>query len=61
MASADEYFGAEAIRAHEARLAAAGIPFRSWSFEGGHRIDAVTLRSIAAAIREPRDREPRRP
>lgn len=45
----DEYFGATAVGAHEDRLSSAGIPFRSWSFEGGHRLDAETLRQLAAS------------
>jgi len=39
----DEYYGADAIRAHETRLKAAGIPFTAQAFEGGHRIDAGAL------------------
>lgn len=39
----DEYYGTDAIRAHEARLREAGIPFTALRFEGGHRIDAGTL------------------
>lgn len=42
----DEYYGPDAIRAHEARLSAAGVPFEAWSFEGGHRLDADTLRAL---------------
>lgn len=44
----DEYYGADAIRAHEARLRAAGVPFTAATFEGGHRIDATTLDRLAA-------------
>lgn len=39
----DEYYGADAVRAHETRLNAAGVPFTALGFEGGHRIDAPTL------------------
>ncbi|MDX1578011.1 MAG: phospholipase [Gemmatimonadota bacterium] len=43
----DEYFGATAVRAHEDRLASAGIPFRSRSFSGGHRLDGPLLEELA--------------
>jgi predicted esterase len=44
--SRDEYFGPAAIEAHESQLAAAGITYRSWSFDGGHRLDAETLAAL---------------
>jgi len=44
----DEHFDAEAVRAHESRLTGAGIPFRSWRYEGGHRLDEATLLDLAA-------------
>ena len=47
MGDADEFFGSDAVAAHESRLTGAGIPFRSWSFEGGHRLHGPTLESIA--------------
>lgn len=43
----DEYLGPDAVRAHEARLEAHGIPFSSLGFSGGHRLDADTLRRLA--------------
>ncbi len=43
----DEYFGADAIRSHEARLRTAGIPFTARSFQGGHRLDSATLARLA--------------
>jgi len=44
----DEHMSREAAAAHESRLTGAGIPFRSWSYEGGHRLDEPTLLAIAA-------------
>lgn len=44
---ADEYFGRDAVRAHEDRLDAAGIPFRSIGYAGGHEIDRETLLGLA--------------
>ncbi len=49
MGDADEFFGQTAVAKHESRLTAAGVPFRSWSFEGGHRLDDVTLGAVSAA------------
>jgi len=43
----DEYFGRAAVEAHEASLRGAGVPFRSHSYAGGHRIDSATLASLA--------------
>lgn len=48
----DEYYGADAIASHEARLRAAGIPFTALGFEGGHRIDAGALRRVAGGRRD---------
>ncbi len=45
----DEYFGPDAVRAHESRLEAHGIPFTSLAYSGGHRLDADTLRRLAAS------------
>ncbi|MDH3735047.1 MAG: phospholipase [Gemmatimonadota bacterium] len=44
----DEYFGAAVVGKHEARLEAADVSFRSWSFEGGHTLHDQTLAAIAA-------------
>lgn len=44
----DEYYGAGAVRAHEDRLEAHGIPFTAHAFAGGHRLDAELLRRLAA-------------
>lgn len=44
---ADEYFGREAVRAHEDRLASADVPFRSYEYAGGHEIDPETLLALA--------------
>lgn len=43
----DEFFGAAAVEAHERQLEDAGIPFRAWSFEGGHRLHGATLTRLA--------------
>ena len=42
----DEFYGADAVWSHEARLRAADIPFTTLGFRGGHRIDAETLRRL---------------
>ena len=43
----DEYFGPEVTASHESRLEEAGIPFRAWSYGGGHRLHDATLISLA--------------
>lgn len=45
----DEHFGPTAVQAHEDRLRSAAVRFRSWTFEGGHRLDAETLRGLAGS------------
>lgn len=50
----DEYYGADAVRAHANRLDAASVPFTALGFEGGHRLDANTLARLTDLGR-PRD------
>ena len=45
----DEYASWIAEGDHNARLTAAGVSPRALTFEGGHRMDRVTLESIAAS------------
>ena len=49
MGEDDEFFGPEAVAAHEARLHAARVPFTSHRYEGGHRLEAEVLTRIARA------------
>ena len=45
--SRDEFATAEAIARQEERLRAADVPFRTTIFDGGHTLDAETLRRLA--------------
>jgi predicted esterase len=44
----DQFVPADRVEAERARLATAGHPARFLSFDGGHRLDHETLRSLAA-------------
>ncbi len=44
----DQFVPADRVDAERARLAAAGHPARFLSFDGGHRLDHDTLRTLAA-------------
>jgi predicted esterase len=52
--SRDEFATAERVAQQEATLDAAGVPFTTTKFVGGHRLDNVTLQRLA-------DREPSGP
>ncbi|MGH7506172.1 MAG: alpha/beta hydrolase [Longimicrobiales bacterium] len=45
--SRDAFASAERIREEQERLRAAGLAFRILRFDGGHRLDAETLRQLA--------------
>ena len=51
MGNRDEHFGHAAVEAQEEALQEAGIAFALHAFDGGHRLDADTLRRLAAAER----------
>jgi predicted esterase len=44
----DEFIDEGVIRKHKTRLREAGVPFKSHSYRGGHRIDGDMLRHLAS-------------
>ncbi|MBX9928193.1 MAG: hypothetical protein K2X99_04695, partial [Gemmatimonadaceae bacterium] len=45
----DKFISAERAAEEEGRLAAAGVPFSTVRFAGGHRLDDATLSALAGA------------
>ena len=48
--AADPYLGPEAVERALGALHEAGIPGRSWTYEGGHKVDPESLSALVTEL-----------